>query len=85
MPYDPNIEREVIENCYFKDDGSHRSLMSGLTLPVDSDEVVRNKRFVDCHMHPACSNVVFDQCEFVDCQVSEWTRRNWTNCVFVGC
>jgi hypothetical protein len=41
--------------------------MSGLPLPIDPDGKVRNTRFKNCVFHPVCDDVVFVNCEFVDC------------------
>lgn len=71
----PRKLREII-NHYFKDDGAHTRYMSGLPLPVDADEVVRNIRFIDCTFHPQCGSVKFEGCEFVNCDGVEYLRRS---------
>lgn len=63
---------KTIKNHYFKDDGSHVQFMSGLPLPADPDNVVRNVRFEDCNFHPQCwhrygATTTYENCEFVNC------------------
>lgn len=59
------IEREVIQNTYYKE--SNFPLVSGLGLPKDSDGVVRNKEFVNCEFHPNTEGVTFENCVFISC------------------
>lgn len=61
------MAQPTFRNMYFKDDGSHRQYISGLILPTDDDGVVRNKTFIRCTFHPACGEVKFVNCDFVDC------------------
>lgn len=55
-----------IKNTYFKDFGNHATYMSGRSIPVESDGVCRDIRFVNCDFHAGCS-VPYQRCEFVDC------------------
>ena len=88
MSFDPKIKRELYKNCYFKDDGSPRAVASGLLLPIDTDGVVRNKTFEECDLHPLCTNVQFEQCEFIFCDIAEnpyWKKHGqFTDCNIQG-
>lgn len=64
--------RREIRNCYFKDQDPRRPLMSGLPLPKGEDGVVRNCVFIRCTFHPNCSDVIFEDCELIDCDGDEY-------------
>ena len=53
-----------IANRYFKNRGVQ---ISGMALPTDPDGIVRDKDFVNCDFHPACSAVEFHNCTFNMC------------------
>ena len=57
-----------LRDRYYKDQPSGTRLISGLSLPKDSDGVVRNKEFIDCDFHPNCVYVTFENCTFVGCE-----------------
>lgn len=52
---------------YFKDRPYGESLLSGLPLPKDADNVVRRKTFISCEFHSNCRDVVFQDCIFEKC------------------
>lgn len=54
---------------YFKDDGTHPRLISGLPLPTDDDGVVRNHKFIKCNFHAICGDAKFEDCDFEDCHI----------------
>jgi hypothetical protein len=68
-------EMRLMKDRYYKNAARDVKLISGLPLPKDEDGVVRNVLFKGCDFHPSCGEVVFEGCEFVDCQGVEWLER----------
>lgn len=74
----------TIKDSYFKDDGTGRTYISGLPLPIEKDGVVRGIKFVSCSFHPQCGDVKFHDCQFVNCDVGFDIGANCERCSFDG-
>ncbi len=57
------MQWKVSKNVYYKG----KNLISGMELPTDNDGCVRDYIFIQCDFHPACRQVEFLNCVFVDC------------------
>ena len=52
----------MIRDTYFK-------VGKGLISGIDPEKEYHNEIFVNCTFHPNCKDIIFDNCEFIECDI----------------